>query len=168
MNRRALLPGGVAIAGMLAIVIGIYTELLTMRPGIGGTIETGWGGPLNHEEQLLAGLSIVGTISAFAAIRWQRVALLAQAVGGVVLFYALRAVVGYAFDPTLGIYTGFPVLDGTGGRVIFGAEPYLLVLGGLLLIAAGVLGFRDCPRTGYPDTVAEKTVDHSFLESTET
>ncbi|MFC6954860.1 hypothetical protein [Halorubellus litoreus] len=168
MDRRALLPGGVAIAGTLAIVIGVHTELLTMRPGTAGTIETGWGGSLNHEEELLAGLSVVATSSAFAAIRWRRAALLAQAVGGVVLFYALRAVVGYSFDPTLGIYTGLPVLDGTNGRVIFGAEPYLLVLGGLLLIVAGVLGFRGWPRAGDPDTVAENTRDHSLSESAET
>ena len=167
MDRRALLPVGIAAAGTLAVVIGIHTELLTMRPGTGGTIETGWGGSLNHEEQLLAGLSLLGIVSAFAAIRWRRAALLTQAVGGIVLFYALRAVVGYSFDPRLGVYTGFPVLGGTTGRVVFGAEPYLLVLGGLLLIAAGVLGVRGWPGSGDSDTVADKTSDHSIPESTE-
>jgi hypothetical protein len=166
MDRRALLPAGVAVAGTLAVVIGIHTDLLAMRPGVGGAIETGWGGRLNHEERLLAGLGLVGIVGAFVAVRWRRAALLTQAVGGVVLFYALRAVVGYALDPSLELYTGFPVADGTTGQVVFGAEPYLLVLGGLLLIVAGVLGFRGWPGAG-SDTVGERTSDHGISESTE-
>ncbi len=148
MDRRALRPAGVAVAGTLAVVIGIHAELLHVRPTASGTIETGWGGSLNHEETLLAGLSLLGTVGALAASRWRRVALLPQAVGGVVLFYALRAVGIYLSDPLLEVYTGLPVLDGTTGRVVFGAEPYLLILGGLLLIAGGVLGFHGRPGTG--------------------
>jgi hypothetical protein len=148
MDRRALRPAGVAVAGTLAVVIGIHAELLHVRPTASGTIETGWGGSLNHEETLLAALSLLGTVGALAASRWRRAALLPQAVGGVVLFYALRAVGIYLSDPLLEVYTGLPVLDGTTGRAVFGAEPYLLILGGLLLIAGGVLGFHGRPGAG--------------------
>lgn len=167
MDRRALRPAGVAVAGTLAVVIGIHAELLHVRPTASGTVETGWGGSLNHEETLLAGLSLLGTVGALAASRWRRVALLPQAVGGVVLFYALRAVGIYLPDPLLEVYTGLPVLDGTTGRVVFGAEPYLLILGGLLLIAGGVLGLREWPGAGDSSAAAETTPDRSISESTE-
>lgn len=167
MDRRTLLPTGVAIVGALAVVIGIHMELLHMRAGVGRTIDTGWASSLNHEEGLLAGLSLLGIVGALAARRWRRAGLLSQAVGGVVLFYALRAVMQHILDPGVGIYTGLPVFEGTTGQIVFGAEPYLLVFGGLLLIAAGVLGYRGWPRSGDSDTITEKTSDHSLSEFTE-
>jgi hypothetical protein len=115
MDRHTLLPAGIAIVGAFAVVIGIHTELLHMRPGFGRTIDTGWAGSPNHEEELLAGLSLLGIVGALAASRWRRAGLLSQVVGGVVLFYALRAVMQHVVDPGVGIYTGLPVFDGTTG-----------------------------------------------------
>ncbi|WP_247008476.1 hypothetical protein [Halorientalis litorea] len=139
MNYRALLPAGVAAAGLAAVVVGIHTELLHFRPMYDSTIVTGWGRDLNHEERLLARLSGLALVGALASARWRRAAVLPLAVGGIVLFYVGRAV-SYYLTPEL--YTGLPVAGGTTGRRVFGAEPYLLALGALLFVGAAVLGYR--------------------------
>lgn len=153
MNYRALLPAGVAAAGLAAVVVGIHTELLHFRPMYDSTIVTGWGRDLNHSERLLAQLGGLAVVGALASARWRRAAALPLAVGGIVLFYVGRAVAHY-LTPTL--YTGLPVAGGQTGRHIFGAEPYLLTLGALLFVAAGVLGYR---QTGLSTTGPDQNRD---------
>jgi len=139
MRTRRLVPVAVAIVGLAAIVIGVRQGLVHVAPGYEGTITTGWGGDLNHEERLLSRLGLVGVGGAIAALRWRRLAVVPVATGGVVLFYALRAVLHYAVDP--GLYVE---VSAYGGRTEFvlGAEPVLLVGGGALLVVAGVVGWR--------------------------
>jgi len=139
MRPRRLVPVALAAAGLVVIVIGIQQELVHVAPGHEGRVVTGWGGELNHEERLLAQLGAVGVAGAVAALRWRRLAVVPVATGGVVLCYALRAVVYYALDP--GLYTTVPVYGGT-TRLVLGAEPALLVAGGTLLVAAGIVRRR--------------------------
>ncbi|WP_324760046.1 hypothetical protein [Haloarcula montana] len=150
MNRTRLLPVGLAAAGLVTVLVGIHTELLHARSMYDFTITTGWGRvpgqprllhSLNHEERLLAQLAGVGLVGSILAMRWRQAAAIPVLMGGVVLFYPVRTVLHYLGDPRTGVYTGVvPVGDPT-GRVVFGAEPYLLVLGGVLLLAAGVAGW---------------------------
>ena len=49
-----------AVAGTLAVVVGIHQGLVHVAPSYEGTITSGWGGELNHEEVLLAGVSALG------------------------------------------------------------------------------------------------------------
>jgi len=139
MRPRRLVPVALAAAGVVAIVIGVQQELVHVAPGYEGRVVTGWGGKLNHEERLLARLGAVGVAGAVAALRWRRLAVVPVATGSVVLCYALRAVLYYAFDP--GLYTTVPVYGGT-TRLVLGAEPALLAVGGTLLVVAGVVRGR--------------------------
>jgi len=140
MRPRRLVPVAVAIVGLVAVVVGVRQELVHVAPGYEGTIMTGWGGGLNHEERLLSRLALVGVAGAAATLRWRRLAFVPVATGVVVLFYALRAVLYYALDP--GLYVEVSVYSGP-TRFVLGAEPVLLVAGGALLVAAGVVGWRD-------------------------
>jgi hypothetical protein len=142
MRTRRLVPVAVAVAGLVAIVIGVRQGLVHVAPGYEGTITTGWGGDLNHEERLLARLGLVGVGGAIVAHRWRRLAVVPVATGGVVLFYALRAALHYALDP--GLYVEVSAYGGP-TRFVLGAEPVLLVVGGTLLVVAGVTGWRDRP-----------------------
>jgi hypothetical protein len=128
-----------AVAGVAVIVVGVHQELVHVAPGYDGTITTGWGGDPNHEERLLVGLALAAVGGAAAARRWRRLALVPVAAGGVVLFYALRAVRHYARDP--GLYTEVETHGGESLRFVLGAEPFLLVAGAVLLVAAGVRGW---------------------------
>ncbi|AZH24153.1 hypothetical protein [Haloplanus aerogenes] len=142
MRPRRLVPVALAIAGLVAIVIGIHQGLVHVAPGYDGTITTGWGGDLNHEERLLARLALVGVVGAVAARRWRRLAVVPAATGGVVLFYALRAALHYALDP--GLYVEVSAYGGP-TRLVLGAEPFLLVAGGALLVGAAVVEWRARP-----------------------
>ncbi|WP_248895361.1 hypothetical protein [Haloplanus halobius] len=62
-----------------------------------------------------------------------------MATGVVALFYALRAVLLYALDP--GLYVEVSTHFGP-TRFVLGAEPVLLAVGGVLLVVAGVTGWR--------------------------
>lgn len=119
----------------MAIVIGVRQELVHVTPGYEGTITTGWGGDLNHEARLLARLGLVGVGGAIVVPRWRRLAVVPAATGGVVLFYALRAALHYAFDP--GLYVAVSAYGGP-TRFVLGAEPVPLVVG-------GITGRRDHP-----------------------
>ncbi|MFC6974772.1 hypothetical protein ACFQL1_08900 [Halomicroarcula sp. GCM10025709] len=154
MDRARFLPVGLAAAGLLTVLVGIHTELLHARPMYEFTIDTRWGRSpgqprllhsLNHEERLLARLSGVGLVGAALATRWRQAAAIPALIGGIVLFYPIRAVLHHLGDPASGIYTGVLPIGDPAGRIVFGAEPYLLVLGGLLLVAAGVAGWRLSP-----------------------
>jgi len=136
MRTRRLVPVAVAVAGLVAIVIGVRQGLVHVAPGYEGTITTGWGGDLNHEERLLARLGVVGVVGTVAALKWRHLAAVPVATGVVVLFYALRAALHYA-----GLYVTVSAYGGP-TRFVLGAEPILLVVGGALLVVAGVVGWR--------------------------
>lgn len=140
MRTSTVLPVVLAVAGCATIVIGIHQGLVHVAPGYEGTITSGWGGELNHEERLLAVVGAVGIGGTVAAFRWKRLSVVPIAAGGVVLFYALRAVLHWAQNVTLyaetTTYGGDPVV------FILGAEPFLLVTGGLFLVGAGLLRWR--------------------------
>lgn len=146
MENRRVVPIGMAIAGCAAIVIGVYQGLIHVAPGYEGTITTGWGGDLNHEEVLLVQLGAVGVGGAVAALRWKRLASVPFAVGGIALLYALRAVFSAFQSPTRPLYREFsprtPGFEGETVMLVLGAEPFLLAGGGLLLLGAGVAGWK--------------------------
>jgi hypothetical protein len=139
MDRRAV-PVLLAVAGLAVTVIGVYQGLLHVAPGYEGTVMTGWDGELNHEERLLVGLAAVGVGGAAATRRWKRLAAVPVAMGGVVLFYALRATIQKVLNVPL--YTETTIYSGDAVVFVLGAEPFLLVAAGLLLVGAGVAGWR--------------------------
>lgn len=140
MDRRSLLIVGVAAAGLLAIVVGIHQSMVDVAPGFDGRIVTGWDRSLSHEERLLAALGGVGVAGGVGATRWRRLAAVPVGAGSVILLFTLRAVGHYARRP--GLYTEVRLYDGTTTRFVLGAEPFLLAGGALLLVVAGVLGWR--------------------------
>jgi hypothetical protein len=105
---------------------------------------SGWDGSLNHEELLLVQLGALGVGSVVAGLRWKRLSGLSFVMGGIVLFYAVRAVLNL-FQSTRPLYREFSMqgagFEGDTVMFILGAEPFLLVAGGLLLIGAGLAPF---------------------------
>jgi len=146
MERHRLVPVAMAVAGFAAIAIGVYQGLVHVAPGYEGTIVSGWGGSLNHEELLLVQVGALGVGSVVAGRRWERLSGLSAVTGGIVLFYAFRAVFHLVQSPRP-LYREFAVQGGgfEGDTVAFvlGAEPFLLAVGGLLLLAAGIEPFTD-------------------------
>lgn len=140
MRTKAILPVVLAVGGFAAIVVGIQQGLVHVAPGYEGTIMSGWGGKLNHEERLLARVGAVGIGGTVGTFRWKRLAVVPIAAGGVVLFYALRAIIQKVQNVPL--YTETATYGGDPVVFILGAEPFLLLAGGLLLIGAGLLGWR--------------------------
>jgi hypothetical protein len=140
---RRFAPVGLAALGFVVVVVGIYQGLLHVAPGYEGTIVTGWGGDVSHEEVLFARLAAFGLGGTVAALRWRRLAVVPVATGCVVAWYAIRAVAHYARDP--GLYADVPTHGGDSVRFVLGAEPVLLVAGGGLLVGAGVLRWRGPP-----------------------
>ena len=140
MRPQRAIPAVLALAGFVTIVVGVHQGLVHVAPGYEGTITTGWDGTLSHEEVLLARLGLVGVVGAGAALRWRRLAVVPAATGAVVLCYALRAVLHYARNP--GLYAPVTAFGGESVRFVLGAEPFLLVAGGLFLVGAGVVGWR--------------------------
>lgn len=143
MRRRFLLTVGLAAVGLVAVVTGTFQELLHVAPGYSGTIDTGWGNSLNHEEKLLSRLALLGVMGAVASTKWKLSSIIPVAVGGVILFYPVRAILHYVQDP--GLYTEVTTYDGTTMKLVLGAEPFLLIAGGILLITAGIYGWRNHP-----------------------
>jgi hypothetical protein len=140
MRPKRAVPTVLALAGFVTIVVGVHQELVHVASGYEGTITTGWDGALSHEEVLLARLGLVGVVGAGAATRWRRLVVLPVATGAVVLFYTGRAVLHYALEP--GLYAPVTAFGGESVRFVLGAEPFLLVAGGLFLVGAGVVGWR--------------------------
>lgn len=140
MRTKEVLPTVLAIGGFAAIVVGIHQGLVHVAPGYEGMIMSGWGGKLNHEERLLARVGAVGLGGTVAMLRWKRLSIMPIVAGGVVLFYSLRAVLQKVQSVTLysetATYGGDPVV------FILGAEPFLLIAGGVLLFGAGLMGWR--------------------------
>jgi hypothetical protein len=158
MENTRLVPAALAAAGCVAVLAGVYQGLVHVAPGYEGTITSGWDGPLNHEEVLLAGLSVVGVAGAVAARRWRWLAGVPVAIGGVVLFYTLRAVAGWV-QSTTPLYREFsPPAGGFEGErimIVLGAEPFLLAAGGLLLVGAGVDRLRRRADDGNDDAAPD-------------
>jgi len=155
MRTQRLVPVALAVAGFVAIVVGIHQGLVHVAPGYEGTITSGWDGAPNHEERLLARLGLVAVVATVATLRWRRLALVPVAVGGVVLFYALRAVGHYVWEP--GLYTAVETYGGASLRFVLGAEPFLLVGGAVLLVVAGVRGWTVCSSSDGGDATAAAT-----------
>jgi len=152
MRYRTFLPVVLAVGGFVAIAVGVYQGLVHVAPGYEGAIRTGWGGPLNHEEILLARISAVGVGGAVGALRWRRLAAVPIAAGGVVLFSAVRALRHHVLNTPL--YT--ETVTGSSEPIMFvlGAEPFLLIAGGTLLVGAGAVGLRQRSR---PDRSGQPT-----------
>lgn len=126
------------IAGFAAIGIGVYQGYIHVAPAYEGTIMSGWDGSLNHEEVLLVQLGALGVGSVVAGLRWKRLSILSFVMGGIVLFYAVRAV----FNPPMPLYREVTVgFEGETVKFVLGAEPFLLAAGGLLLMGAGIAPF---------------------------
>jgi hypothetical protein len=144
MEHHRLVPVAMAIAGLAAIGIGVYQGLVHVAPGYEGTIMSGWDGALSHEEVLLVQLGAFGVGSVVAGLRWKRLSILSIFVGSTVLFYAVRAVVDL-FQSPRPLYGEVSVqgagFEGDTVMFVLGAEPFLLVTGGLLLVGAGLAPF---------------------------
>mgnify|MGYP000191631765 CR=1 FL=1 len=141
MDDRRLLPVALAVVGCATVVAGVYQGLIHVAPGYEGTVVSGWGGELNHEELLLVRLGLLAVVGTVAARRWSYLAGVPILLGAVVVFYAVRAVYGLVRSPRP-LYREVSIHGaGFGGDpVVFvlGAEPFLLAAGGLLLVGAGV------------------------------
>jgi hypothetical protein len=144
MNYHRFVPLVLAIAGFAAICIGVYQGLVHVAPGYEGTIMSGWDGSLNHEEVLLVQLGALGVGSVVAGLRWKRLSSISVVMGGIVLFYAVRAVFTLVQSPRP-LYREFSVqgagFEGDTVMFVLGAEPFLLAAGGLLLVGAGLAPF---------------------------
>jgi hypothetical protein len=140
MDRRALLPTGLALAGLVVVLLGLHQELLTARAAGGPTVTTGWGRGLNHEERLLGAVATAALPLAAAAARFRLLGYLVATAGAAVTGVAVWAAGSWLAEPW--VSTGVP---GDAGTVVIGAEPYLLVVGGLLLFASGLVAARGTP-----------------------
>lgn len=156
MKRNRLLPVVLAVSGYAAVVIGLYQGLIHVAPGYEGTIVSGWGGELSHEEVLLGQVGAIGVGGTVAALRWKRLASVPIATGGIVLFYTLRAVFEQ-FQTSPPLYREFSAtgggFEGDTVMLILGAEPFLLAAGGVLLIGAGIARWQYRTTSGESDRV---------------
>lgn len=160
MANNRLVPAVLALAGFAAIGIGVYQGLVHVAPGYEGTITSGWDGPLSHEEVLLVQLGAVGVVGTLAGSRWRHLSVVPFAAGCVVVGYAVRAVFSLLQSPRP-LYREVTI-DGAGfggDTVMFvlGAEPFLLVTGGLLLVGAGVGASKTRHSAGGTDETAPRS-----------
>lgn len=137
VNRRDWAATGLALAGFAAVALGVLQEGLHVAPGFEARIETGWGGPLNHEEILLRRIAAFGAAASLAAVRWRRIGAATAVSGIAVLYYPVRAIIEW--NSELPLYTTGTTYDGRAIRFVLGAEPFLLLAGGALLVTAGVV-----------------------------
>lgn len=144
MKHHRFVPLAMAIVGFAAIGIGVYQGLVHVAPGYKGTITSGWDGSLSHEEVLLVQLGLLGVGSVVAGLRWKRLSSISVVMGSIVLFYAVRAVFDL-FQSPRPLYQEFTMhgagFEGDTVMFVLGAEPFLLAVGGLLLIGAGLAPF---------------------------
>lgn len=142
VEPRGISPVVLAIAGFAAIVIGMHQGVLHVAPGYQGTINAGGEVP-GLREWLLAGMGAVGIVGAAVSLRRKRLGVVPVAVGGVVLFEGVRTMVLAANGLRYPLYTEttYP-FSGEPIMFIFGAEPFLLIAGGGLLVVAGFVGLR--------------------------
>ena len=137
-SRSKLLPVALSVGALLAVLVGVHTESLHAAASSGYTVQTGWDGPLNYQELELVELAALGVLGALAAVRWRRAAYGTLLAGGLVLVYPIR----FLADRFESVSQGLDVGGGTTIDVSFGAEPYLLLFGGTVLVLAGVAGIR--------------------------
>ena len=151
VKNDRLVPVVIAVTGFATIVFGIHQGLVHVAPGYEGTITSGWDGDFNHEEVLLVLVGGVGIGGAVAARRWKRLASIPVVMGGIVLFYVFRAVFGQFRSPH-SLYRE-DTLHPPGSEeytvmIVLGAEPFLLAVGGLLLVGAGIVALTLEPVPG--------------------
>ena len=142
MREDPAVPVILASAGFAVIVVGVYQGVLHVAPGYQGTINAG-GEVFSRREWLLAGMGIVGIGGAVGSLRRKQLSTVPMAVGAGVLFEAIRTMILAARGLPYPLYTetayrtsGEPVM------FIFGAEPFLLLAGGVLLVGAGIVRLR--------------------------
>jgi len=131
-----LVPVALAVAGLVTILVGVHTDSLHVKPMYDYTVTTGWDGPLNYQEREMLELAAIGVLGTLAALRWRRVAYGAIAAGALVLVYPVRFLTRRIGSVT----EGMVVFGGETIELSYGAEPFLLLLGGTLLVLAGVAG----------------------------
>jgi len=133
-----LVPVAISVGALATVFVGVHTESLHAAAASGYTVQTGWDGPLNYQELELVELAALGVLGALAAVRWRRAAYGTLLAGGLVLVYPIR----FLADRFESVSQGLDVGGGTTIDVSFGAEPYLLLFGGTVLVLAGVAGIR--------------------------
>ncbi|MFC5367067.1 hypothetical protein [Salinirubrum litoreum] len=131
-----------SVAGLVAVIVGVQQGVLHVAPGYQGTINAS-AEAFDRRKWLLAGVGIAGVAGAVASLRRKRLSVVPVAAGAVVVFEAVRTIVLAAtglpyplFTETTYRRSGDPVM------FVLGAEPFLLVAGGCLFVAAGVAGLR--------------------------
>lgn len=146
VNNNGVSPIILSVAGFVTVVVGVHQGVFHVAPGYQGTINAG-GEALGRREWLLAGVGAVGVVGAALSIRRKRLSVVPAVVGGIVLFEAFRTIIiawnalPYPlFTETTYRRSGEPVM------FILGAEPFMLMAGGVLLVGAGIAGIR-----GYTD-----------------
>jgi hypothetical protein len=152
MRRYRYIAPGLALLGLLAVAVGVYQDLLRIVPAAAGTIETAWGRHLVRGEYLLLLWAVIGGVGAVAAVRYRLAAVVPVVMGSIVLLGTGNTVLRY--EREIGLYTPVPTPGGDGAQHALGAEPFLLVAGALLLVAAGAAGWwahADRPGTSTDD-----------------
>ncbi|WP_277555031.1 hypothetical protein [Halobaculum limi] len=131
-----------SVVGLVAVIVGVQQGVLHVAPGYQGTINASEE-LFGRRKWLLTGAGAVGVVGAISSIRWKRLSVVPVAVGGIVfvegLWTAILAATGLdypLFTETTYRRSGDPVM------FILGAEPFLLVAGGVLLAGAGIAGRR--------------------------
>lgn len=143
VEEHGLGPILLSMAGFVAVIVGVQQGVLHVAPGYQGTINAS-AEAFGRRKWLLAGLCVVGVAGAVVSIRRKRLAVVPVAVGGVLVFEAVRTTVLAAtglpyplFAETTYRRSGEPVM------FILGAEPFLLVAGGVLFVGAGIVRLRE-------------------------
>ncbi|WP_254822170.1 hypothetical protein [Haloglomus halophilum] len=139
MRRVRYIAPGLALLGLLAVVVGVYQDLLRIMPASAGSIETPWGRDPTQGEYLLLLWAGIGVVGAVAAIRWRLAAVAPAVMGSIVLLGTGNTVLRY--EREIGLYTPVPTPGGDRAQHALGAEPFLLVAGALLLVGAGGVGW---------------------------
>jgi len=138
LSTTALVPVALSVAALVTILVGVHTDSLHVEQMYDYTVTTGWDGALNYQEREMIELAAIGVLGTLGALRWRRVAAGAIVAGALVLVYPVR----FFTRGSRSVTGEMVVFGGETIELYYGAEPYLLVLGGLLLVLAGVVGLR--------------------------
>lgn len=153
-RAHAVGPILLSLAGFVAVMVGVEQGVLHVAPGYQGTINAG-AEEFTRRKWLLAGLGVVGVAGAVASLRSVRLSVVPVAVGGVVVAEAVRTTVLAATGLPYPLFTE-TTYRRSGEPVVFvlGAEPFLLVAGGLLFVGAGIVGLRTHRKRGVGDELS--------------